>query len=187
MTTNTPKITITVEFWPNYDKRASQFEPLQTLLSSLAQQDVPVNVQLEDTTPAPASAEPKRARGRPRTDANISLPVTPTAPPSPSVTVASGNGSDDLMLPPGGAPADDKDDGDDDDMFGLPPAGRTGEEAKELALGGLRNLINAGHKDPVKAIQKSFGVARFSDIEARDGHKLLRAVEDASQKAGMRI
>jgi hypothetical protein len=80
-----------------------------------------------------------------------------------------------------------KTDDDDDDMFGLPPAGRTGEEAKELALTGLRSLINAGHKDAVKAIQSSFGVARFSDVEPKVGHLLLRAVEDAAQRAGMRV
>ena len=169
-----------------------QWEPLQAMVAALTDQGVPTSVAVVGNT-APSAVPPKK-RGRPP------LGTTPAASRSDAATpLASGNGaSDDLMLPPGvntgavSAAADVADavaPDEDDDPFGggLPTAGRTGKEALEQALSGLRSLFNANHRAVVKEIQAAFGVAQFSDIEPKDGHRLLAMVELAAQHAGMRV
>jgi len=183
MSNTEPKITVNVSFQCNYDLPVTQFRALQNVLEGLTNMAT-VTVQVEDVTPSPASPEPaKRPRGRP-----VATPSRAAPAQDPPLHAEAGNGvDDDFLIPPGAVAAEATVDPDDEDALGLSPAGRTGLEALEQALGGVRNLFNANHKAVVKEIQTAFGVAKFSDIEPKDGHKLLRLVEAASQKVGMRV
>jgi hypothetical protein len=191
--THVPGLKVTLQFEFDYDEPVGpQVAAVQDLVSALVQERATVAVAIEDVTP-PSNPIPPKRRGRP--------PILPQGPPldapSPEPLAAAGNGTgaEDLMTPAAKAKQsavsilDDADTEDDDaaDPFGLPSAGRTGKEALEQALGGLRNMFNAKHRTEVKAIQTAFGVAQFSDIEAKDGHKLLAMVEAAAQKVGMRV
>jgi hypothetical protein len=191
--THVPGLKVTLQFEFDYDEPVGpQVAAVQHLVSALVQENATVAVAIEDVTP-PSNPIPPKRRGRP--------PILPQGPPvdapSPEPLAAAGNGTganaEDLMTPPatkgkaGPNILDDTEDDDAADPFGLPSAGRTGKEALEQALGGLRNMFNAKHRTEVKAIQTAFGVAQFSDIEAKDGHKLLAMVEAAAQKVGMRV
>jgi hypothetical protein len=184
MSTHEPKITVNVSFRCDYDLPVSQFRALQNVLEGLTDMAT-VTVQVEDATPPPASPEPsKRPRGRPP----AASPLRPPPAQDQPLHAEAGNGTDDdFLIPPGAVAAEATLDPDDEDALGLSPAGRTGLEALEQGLGGVRNLFNANHKAVVKEIQTAFGVAKFSDIEPKDGHKLLRLVEAAAQKVGMRV
>ena len=150
----------------------TRFDQLHALFDHLFKMGATVAVDLkEDTTTAPLASNggggPRRSRGRPAAGAG-----TPAQPPA---------GAGDL------AGTFDDTAAEDDDPLGLTPSGATPAEAKESAMTTLRNMFNAGHRDAVKAIQNEFGVAKFSDIDPKDGHRLLKMVETAAQKAGMRV
>ena len=190
--TNVPGLKVTLQFEFDYDEPVGpQVAAVQQLVSALVQERATVAVAIEDATP-PANPVPPKRRGRP--------PILPQGPPvdaSPEPLVAAGNGTgtsaEDLMTPPatkakpGANILDDTEDDDAADPFGLPSAGRTGKEALEQALGILRNIFNAKHRPLVKEIQTEMGIAQFSDVEAKDGHKLLKLAEQAAQKVGMRV
>jgi hypothetical protein len=151
----------------------TQFDQLHAWLDHLLKMGATVAVDLrEDTATAPLASNggggPRRSRGRPAAGAG-----TPAQAPAA--------GAGDL------AGAFDDTAAEDDDPLGLAPSGATAAEAKESAMTTLRNMFNAGHRDAVKAIQNEFGVAKFSDIDPKDGHRLLKMVETAAQKAGMRV
>jgi hypothetical protein len=190
--TNVSGLKVTLQFEFDYDEPVGpQVAAVQQLVSALVQERATVAVAIEDVTP-PANPIPPKRRGRPP----ILPQETRVETAQPLAAAGNGTGAEDLMTPPAtkAKPSvvsilDDADTEDDDaaDPFGLPSAGRTGKEALEQALGGLRNMFNAKHRTEVKAIQTAFGVAQFSDIEAKDGHKLLAMVEAAAQKVGMRV
>jgi hypothetical protein len=150
---------------------------LQTILATLAEGGAPVSVKVKEepdlTLPTDTNGSGGGARRTRRgTNAGTTIQPVQAAPPA-----------EDL------AGADEPAAEGEDEMFGLPTTGqgRTGEEARQLALTGARNLFNAGHKGAVKEIQAIFNVGKFSDIPPSEGHKLLRLVEAAAQKVGMRV
>ena len=180
MTTPTPTPTVTVRLTIDHELPVTQFDQLHLLFDHLFKMGATIAVDLKDDTAAAPLASnggggPRRPRGRPAGNAG----TTTQTPPA-----GAGAGADDLaggLDDPGTAGAED------DDPLGLAPAGHTPAEAKESAMTTLRNLFNAGHRDLVKAIQSEFGVAKFNDIDPKDGYRLLQMVEKAANKAGMRI
>ena len=190
--THAPGLKVTLQFEFDYDEPVGpQVAAVQQLVSALVQENATVAVAIEDVTP-PANPIPPKRRGRP--------PILPqetrveTAQPLAAAGNGNGTGAEDLMTPsttkgkPGAVSIlDDIEDDDAADPFGLPSAGRTGKEALEQALGIIRNIHNAKHRALVKEIQTEIGVALFSDVEAKDGHKLLKLAEQAAQKVGMRV
>ena len=133
-----------------------------------------VSVTMQDQADKPAAPsvtinEPSPRRGR-RPKANG---TSEDAPPPVEVADVSGDGT----------PDDEAED------LGLPTEGTmTYQEAFDKALGGIASTFNAGHKDPVYALRKSYSVGKFNELDpAKDGHRLYKDVQTMMEKVGMHI
>jgi hypothetical protein len=146
-----------------------------------------------------------RAAGRP----SDALMPAPDAPPVPRRgRPKRGNGASAADVAPVSAPPSIVDDDDQDDTpavdlagddepqdeggdFGLSDPGLTGQEAKELALGGIRRAYNAGAKDQVRALHGSyktkFNITKFDELPPVEGHTLYKDVARLLEKLGMHI
>jgi len=98
-----------------------------------------------------------------------------------------GVSASEVQTPPDAAIDQAQDEGDEE--FGLAAAASSlsPEEAREKALGICRNVYNADHREPIRALRKQFGVTKFPDIELENAHEFLRAAEAMAQKVGMRV
>ena len=137
-----------------------------------------LGVQLEaaggvvTTTIAPsAPADPPRGRGRPRGSNNGGAGGNTAA-------ANSGGLADDLNGPV---------DPDDDDALGLSQPSMTAKEALEQGLGRLREIYAKGHRKEVKDLQGKLGIAKFTDVDEKDGHKLFTLVGELETKLGLRV
>ena len=152
----------------------SQFNEVARVLQAI--QNINPDAEIGVTTQAAPTRRPRqtaRTNGGPATG----------DPPSPASVSTS-----EVQTPPD-APIDQAQDEGGDEEFGLSATASSlsPEEAREKALGICRNVYNADHREPIRALRKQFGVTKFPDIELENAHEFLRAAEAMAQKVGMRV
>jgi hypothetical protein len=192
MTTPTqPPLSVTITFPMSYDRKIvlAQLEQLTATVLALLDAGMAPQVEIVEPTESTTSLTPApKRRGRPpgTTVANTVAPPGAPTPKARPPAILDDDPAPETEPVVDLAPADGGDD-EGEDLFSLGGGGRTGAEAKEIALGGMRHLFNAGHKPEVAKIRASMGVRSFQEIEAKDGHRFLKLVEEIMQTKGMRV
>jgi hypothetical protein len=59
-------------------------------------------------------------------------------------------------------------------------------EAKEAALGLVREIYAAGKVAEVKALQRAWSIAKFYDVPDAKGHEFFRQVMQLAHETGLR-
>jgi len=171
MSAPTLRVCLNVIF--NADLPVSQFEHVERVIQTLQRLDP--NIEIGVTTQA---APARRPRQTARTNGG---PATGDPPLSPAGVSAA-----EVQTPPDAASDQAQDEGDEE--FGLASTSSLSpEEEREKALGICRNVYNADHREPIRALRKQFGVTKFPDIPLEQAHEFLRAAEAMAQKVGMRV
>jgi hypothetical protein len=157
------------------DLPVSQFEQVDRVIQMLHRIDPNAEIGVS-TQAAPTT---RRARQTARTNGG---PATGD-PPSSSAGVS----ANEVQTPPDAASDQAQDEGDEEFGLAATASSLSPEEAREKALGICRNVYNADHREPIRALRKQFGVTKFPDIELENAHEFLRAAEAMAQKVGMRV
>ena len=173
MSAPTLRVCLNVIF--NADLPVSQFEHVERVIQTLQRLDP--NIEIGVTTQAAPTT--RRARQTARTNGG---PATGDPPLSPV-----GASTNEVQTPPDAASDQAQDEGDEEFGLAATASSLSPEEAREKALGICRNVYNADHREPIRALRKQFGVTKFPDIELENAHEFLRAAEAMAQKVGMRV
>jgi len=173
MSAPTLRVCLNVIF--NADLPVTQFEHVSRVIQML--QSIDPNIEIGVTTQAAPTT--RRPRQTTRTNGG---PATGDPPLSPA-----GVSATEVQTPPGAAIDQAQDEGDEEFGLAATASSLSPEEAREKALGICRNVYNADHREPIRALRKQFGVTKFPDIELENAHEFLRAAEAMAQKVGMRV
>ena len=75
---------------------------------------------------------------------------------------------------------------DDAEDIGLTDPGMSPAEAKEAALGLVREIYAAGKVAEVKALQRAWSIAKFYDVPDAKGHEFYQQVMKLAHETGLR-
>ena len=173
MSAPTLRVCLNVIF--NADLPVTQFEHVERVIQTLQRLDPDTEIGVT-TQAAPTTRRPRQTA---RTNGG---PATGDPPLSPADVSAS-----EVQTSPDAASDQAQDEGDEEFGLAATASSLSPEEAREKALGICRNVYNADHREPIRALRKQFGVTKFPDIELENAHEFLRAAEAMAQKVGMRV
>ena len=171
-----PSLRVRMDVVYEAEMSVAQFEHVAQVIQLI--QSINPNAEIGVTTQAAPTTR------RPRQTARTNGGPATGDPPLPPASVSSVS---DVQTPPDTVASDQAQD-EGDEEFGLASTSSLSpEEEREKALGICRNVYNADHREPIRALRKQFGVTKFPDIPLEQAHEFLRAAEAMAQKVGMRV